>query len=101
MPKWLQSLAEAVCDACVEDVEFGETRFGIRWMKPTAASDGVWVLEVNPEGLDPKMVDLISLSRALEKVNSWQFDEGGHRCSRRTSSYVWRSAETRSNSCCG
>src|SRR5947208_854926 len=28
MPKWLQSLAEAVCDAWVEDVVFGEARAG-------------------------------------------------------------------------
>jgi hypothetical protein len=101
MPEWLRSLAESECDACVEDVEFGETRFGIRWAKPSADSYRAWVLEVNPEGLDPTVVDLLSLSQALEEVSSWRFDEGGHRHSRRTSSCGGRSADTRSKSGCG
>ena len=51
-PKWLERLADSVCDACISDVKGRMSGFSDRWAKPDQNQFGVWLLAIAPSVLE-------------------------------------------------
>jgi hypothetical protein len=87
LPKWLEAVLDAVCEACVSDVKGRMSGLSCRWSKPGDNSWGTWLLQVAPsvieiaggkddgtEGFDFIDVDLLALPKCLDDVETFSYD---------------------------
>ena len=87
LPKWLDEVIGAVCDACISDVKGRMSGFSCRLSKPQDNSWGTWLLMIAPSvveiaggkndgstGFDFVDVDLLALPQCLDEVESFAYD---------------------------
>jgi hypothetical protein len=87
LPKWLEGVLGAACEASVNDVKGRMSGFSCRWAKPEDNTWGTWLLEIAPSvievaggkddgatGFDFVDVDLLALPKCLDEVESFAYD---------------------------
>ena len=87
LPKWLEAVLDAVCEACVSDVKGRMSGFSYRWARRRDNSWGTWLLRVAPSvleisggkddgatGFDFVDADLRALPACLDEVESFTYD---------------------------
>jgi hypothetical protein len=87
LPKWLEAVLDAVCEACVSDVKGRMSGFSCRWSHPGDNLWGTCLLQLAPSvieiaggqddgtaGFDFVDVDLLGLPKCLDEVESFAYD---------------------------
>jgi hypothetical protein len=87
LPRWLDELLTAVCNACISDVKGRMSELSYQVAKPEHNHWGTWLLRIAPSlleiaggkdggttGFDFVDVDLLELPQCLDEVESFTYD---------------------------
>jgi hypothetical protein len=86
-PRWMKELLGFVFEACVSDVKGRMSDLSYRWARPQDSPWGTWHLQIAPSvmeisggkddgatGFDFVDVDLLTLPKCLDEVESFAYD---------------------------